>query len=175
MTCELTKRTKPIVNFETSDGIYLQTPFNVAIRSTLVRMLLEDCVEDSEHETVDVPLPKVNAATLRKMLEYFDHYKDTPIPADEHTVKNSPRRTSNDINDWDRSFIDIEQSLLFELITAANYMDCKPLLDLGCKTIANLLTGKSTDEIRTIFSITNDFTSEEEEAARNQFLTNIEE
>lgn len=51
---------------------------------------------------------------------------------------------------------------------AANYLDIGPLLDLGCKTIANLVKGKSAEGIRNLFNITNDFTLEEEEQIRRE-------
>ena len=34
--------------------------------------------------------------------------------------------------------------------------------DAGCKTVANLIKGKSADEIRALFNIVNDFTAEEQ-------------
>jgi Skp1 family, dimerisation domain len=37
-------------------------------------------------------------------------------------------------------------------------LDIKPLLDTGCKTVANMIKGKSPEEIRKTFNITNDFT-----------------
>lgn len=51
---------------------------------------------------------------------------------------------------------------------AANYLDIKALLDVGCKTVANMIKGKSPDEIRKTFNIQNDFTSEEEEQIRRE-------
>jgi len=45
---------------------------------------------------------------------------------------------------------------------AANYLDIKSLLDLGCAKIATLIKGKSPEEIRKTFNIINDFTPEEE-------------
>jgi S-phase kinase-associated protein 1 len=41
-------------------------------------------------------------------------------------------------------------------------MDMKKLLVLGCKTVAGMLKGKTTEQMRTEFGIVNDFTPEEE-------------
>lgn len=36
------------------------------------------------------------------------------------------------------------------------------LSDVGCKTVANMIKGKTPEEIRKLFNIANDFTPEEE-------------
>jgi S-phase kinase-associated protein 1 len=51
---------------------------------------------------------------------------------------------------------------------AANYLDIKGLLDLICKTVADMMKGKSVEEIRKMFNIKNDFTPEEEEEVRKE-------
>jgi len=47
-------------------------------------------------------------------------------------------------------------------------LDIKPLLDLTCKTVANMIKAKSPEEIRKTFNITNDFTPEEEDQVRRE-------
>ena len=42
------------------------------------------------------------------------------------------------------------------------------LLDVTCKTVANMIKGKTPDEIRKTFNIKNDFTPAEEEQVRKE-------
>ncbi|CAK9156970.1 unnamed protein product [Ilex paraguariensis] len=51
---------------------------------------------------------------------------------------------------------------------AANYLDIESLLDLTCQTVADMIKGKTADEIRNTFNIENDFTPEEEEEIRRE-------
>lgn len=65
-------------------------------------------------------------------------------------------------------FVQVDQGTLFELILAANYLDIKGLLDVTCKTVANMIKGKTPDEIRKTFNIKNDFSNAEEEQVRKE-------
>ena len=60
------------------------------------------------------------------------------------------------------------QGTLCHLIVAANYLNIAPLVDLTCKALADMMKGKTTEEIRAFFGIQNDFTPEEEAEVRRQ-------
>ena len=45
-----------------------------------------------------------------------------------------------------------------------------PCSDVGCKTVANMIKGKTPEEIRKLFNIVNDFTPEEEVRISTLFL-----
>ena len=57
---------------------------------------------------------------------------------------------------------------LFGFLQAANYLNIENLLDLTCQTFAEMIKGKTPEEIRKTFNIKNDFTPEEEEEVRRE-------
>ncbi|KAJ3274584.1 suppressor of kinetochore protein mutant [Terramyces sp. JEL0728] len=150
-----------MVKLTSSDG----QEFNVAEDIITQSQLIKNMLSDLEVGEAAIPLPNVTAHILTKIIEYATHHKnDTPPPLEDEMKAKS----SDDIDEWDRDFIAVDQGTLFEIILAANYMDMQGLLDLGCKTVANMIKGKSVEEIRKTFNITNDFTPEEEEQIRKE-------
>jgi S-phase kinase-associated protein 1 len=95
---------------------------------------------------------------LRKVVEYCEHY-----------VEDSKTFGADSIPEWYKNFCNVDQATLFELILIANYLDIKPLLDLTCMTVANLIKKKTPEEIRKTFNISHDFTPEEEEQVRKEY------
>lgn len=111
-----------------------------------------------------IPIPNVNAKILSKVIEYCDfHVKQERAKAESKDAK-----SEEEVKAWDTEFTNVEQGVLFELILAANYLNIKSLLDLTCLTVANMIKGKTPDEIRKKFNIENDFTPEEEEEVRRE-------
>ena len=138
----------------------------VAEKSILLKNMLED-VGDSDEGPI--PLQNVNANVLKKVIEWCDHHRKDPAPdREDDSGSLSRKQTSTDMSEWDQKFMSVDQEMLFEIILAANYLDIKPLLDCGCKTVANMIKGKTPDEIRKTFNIVNDFTPEEEAQIRRE-------
>ncbi|CAL1266527.1 unnamed protein product [Larinioides sclopetarius] len=119
--------------------------------------MLEDLGMDDDEQEV-VPLPNVNSAILKKVIQWATYHQDD----------DSKDKRTDDISSWDADFLKVDQGTLFELILAANYLDIKGLLDVTCKTVANMIKGKTPEEIRKTFNIKNDFTPSEEEQVRKE-------
>jgi S-phase kinase-associated protein 1 len=107
---------------------------------------------DAQIEITDEKIPLlVSSKIFDKVIEYCDY----------HTTNND---TTEKNNQFDQEFIKMDDSILFDLILAANYLEITPLLDLTCQTVANFIKAyKTPSEIRRRFNICNDFTPNEEE------------
>lgn len=154
----------PVIKLQSSDGECFPVDTEIAKQSVTIRTMLEDLgTEEEEDETV--PLPNVNAAILKKVIQWCTYHKDDPALPEEEENK---EKRSDDISSWDADFLKVDQGTLFELILAANYLDIKGLLDVTCKSVANMIKGKTPEEIRKTFNIKNDFTPGEEEQVRKE-------
>jgi len=146
---------KLLLNLTSSDSMKLTIDSKAALRSNLLKGLIQDYDQESE-----IPMPDIRGEVLKKIIEYLTHYKDIepkeiqrPLPSDN----------LKDVTDeWDVNFMDsMDLDTNFDLINAANYMDIKSLLDLSCAKIASKMKGKSAEEIRNMFNIECDLTEEE--------------
>ena len=149
-----------VVTLQSQDG----QDFPVEVKVAKMSGTLKDLIDDAGVENA-VPLPNVTGKILSKVVDYCKYHTEHPTAQGED--KKDEKRT-DDIIPWDLEFCKVDQPTLFELILAANYLDIKELLDLTCKTVANMIKGKTPEEIRKTFNIKNDFTPEEEEQVRKE-------
>jgi len=153
---------KVTIHLASNDGDIIPVERDVAFRSILIKNMLEDVGDEDQN----IPIPNVNGAVLKKVIEWCEHHRGDPPSTDADDTDS--RKKTTDIDEWDQKFMQVDQEMLFEIILASNYLDIKPLLDVGCKTVANMIKGKSPEEIRKTFNITNDFTPEEEDQIRRE-------
>ncbi|CAF4954795.1 unnamed protein product [Pieris macdunnoughi] len=134
----------PNIKLQSSDTEIFEVDVEIAKCSVTIKTMLEDLGMDDDEEKI-VPLPNVNSAILKKVIQWATYHKDDPpLPEDD---ENKQKRT-DDISSWDADFLKVDQVTLFELILAAYYLDIKGLLDVSCKTVANMVKGKTPEEIR---------------------------
>ncbi|KAB0359756.1 hypothetical protein FD754_003912 [Muntiacus muntjak] len=127
----------PSIKLQSSDGKIFEVDVEIAKQSVTIKTTLEDLGMGDEGDDDPVPLPNVNAAILKKVIQWCTHHKDDPPPPED-------------------------------FILTANYLDIKGWLDVTCKTVANMIKGKTPEEIRKTFNIKNDFTEEEEAYVRKE-------
>ena len=64
--------------------------------------------------------------------------------------------------------LQVDRSIAFEIMMAANYLDIDELINTAGKAIAKLIKGKKPSEIRRNFDIEDDFTQAEKAEIRRQ-------
>ncbi|GJZ40644.1 SKP1-like protein 1A [Tanacetum coccineum] len=106
------------------------------------------------------PLLNVTSKILAKVIEYCKKHVDAPNFDD--------KVTEEELKSFDADFVKVDQGTLFDINLIANYLNIMSLLDLTCQTVADMIKGKTPEEIRKTFNIKNDFTPEEEEEIRRE-------
>ncbi|GLT91973.1 hypothetical protein SLE2022_098330 [Rubroshorea leprosula] len=145
------------ITLKSSDGETFEVDEAVALLSQTIKHMIEDGCADN-----GIPLPNVPSKILSKVIEYCKKHVEAPKSDDRATS------VADELKAWDADFVKVDQVTLFDLILAANYLNIKDLLDLTCETVADMIKGRTPEEIRKTFSIKNDFTPEEEEEVRRE-------
>ncbi|XAR73745.1 hypothetical protein NMG60_11007816 [Bertholletia excelsa] len=143
------------ITLKSSDGEAFEVEEIVALESQTIKHMVEDDCVDSV-----IPLPNVTSKILAKVVEYCKKHVEA--------AKSEDRSGNEDLKAWDAEFVKVDQPTLFDLILAANYLNIRSLLDLTCQTVADMIKGKTPEEIRKTFHIKNDFTPDEEEEVRRE-------
>ena len=160
---------KSPIFIETNDTkLYLEEE-EPLLQCVTLKNMFDDIAGGSKEERLktirSVPLPNISSQIWSRLRKYLYYHHEHPEVA--AAAENDDSR-KDDICVFDADFTKVDQPTLFELILAANYLDNKSCLDLLCKTVANMIKGKSPEEIRKTFNIKNDFTPEEEEQVRRE-------
>lgn len=124
-----------------SDGQTFDVDKSVACESITIMHMIEDMGDTG----APIPLPNVSSEYLARVIEYCYYHKKA---AEES-------KPDDDVKAWDTEFMKIDTVTIFELILASNYLNIKSLQDLACKTVADMIKGKTPAEIRETFGIAN--------------------
>ena len=87
----------PVIKLQSSDGEVFDVDVKIANQSGLIKNILMDLGVDGRDEEA-IPLPKVNAATLKQVIRWATHHQDDPPISgdDENKLK---------WDDWDGVFL----------------------------------------------------------------------
>eukprot|EP01084_Bolivina_argentea_P295481 508725_1 len=94
---------------------------------------------DGRRDATQIEIHQVPSETLRYVLEYLHHHngkEPDPLPCPVRS-----KHMSEMVSDqWDAIWINaFDKETIFEIIKAANYMDIKSLMNLGCAKIATFV------------------------------------
>ncbi|KAG6648408.1 SKP1-like protein 1B [Carya illinoinensis] len=146
------------ITLKSSDGETFEVDEAVALESQKIKHIIEDdCANNG------IPLPNVTSKILSKVIEYCKKHVEAP-KAEDRAIS----LDEEDLKTWDAEFVNVDKATLFDLVLAAKYLKIKSLLDLTCQNVADMIKGKTPEEIRKTFNIKNDFTPEEEEEVRRE-------
>ncbi|RLN35794.1 SKP1-like protein 1B [Panicum miliaceum] len=160
-----------------------KVPEAAARLSMLIGEMLDgDCAND---DGIVIPF---TATTLDSVFDYcIKHFEATKPDSDPFAAaatKSDPNPSAEagggvggvntaayeNLEDWDRKLVDrLSMDDLYDVMHAANFLNIKGLLDVVYQRAADMIKGKTPDEIRATFNIANDFTPEEEEELLQQY------
>ncbi|KAJ0493973.1 putative S-phase kinase-associated protein [Helianthus annuus] len=142
---------------KSSDGETFEVDEVVALESQTIKHMIED---DCANTTI--PLPNVTSKIISKVIEYCKKHVES--------AKNEDKTAEEDLKSFDSEFVKVDQATLFDLIlnTGCKLSQHQKLTGSDLSTVADMIKGKTPEEIRKTFNIKNDFTPEEEEEVRRE-------
>lgn len=128
--------------------------FTLEKKSAFVSKLVSQALENDATAT-EIPMPGAKGAILELVVQYMTHHAGTEPPIIEKPLRS---KLMKDVckDKWDAEFIDAigpNRQQLYDLILAANYMDVKSLLHLGCAKVASLIKGQPLEKIKDILAV----------------------
>ena len=97
---------------------------------------IRDAIRDSG-TSAPFPLQGIRGEILAKIILYLNNHNENS-------------------KEWDNEFFNISNETLFEILTSTNYLNYQKLLDHCCEIVANMIRGKTPDQIRETFNIPKD-------------------
>jgi S-phase kinase-associated protein 1 len=139
--------------------------------SGLLKNLQEEYKDDNE-----ISIPEVDGDILKKIIVFLEHYKDKnprevakPLPL--YDIKQT-------YGEWEDNFLKeylSEKEILMKTLEAANYIDCKSLMELICSKIAIQIKDLPGKDICDYLGLVEDLTEEESQQIRDDFEIQKEE
>lgn len=140
-------------------------PRNIMNMSAVLEMMMGDLSIDApESEDIDgggVEI-EVRSTVLAYIEQWCQHHINDPAP----DPNSPPTRATLELVPFDRQLLggmrrEHGDSIIYEILSGANYMEIPALKDTVVKYIASWIVGKTPQEIRDILKLENDITTAE--------------
>ncbi|GLJ25616.1 hypothetical protein SUGI_0490750 [Cryptomeria japonica] len=141
------------VKLVSSDNVEFEVDYEVGLQMANIKKFIQ-----LEGKDTIFPVYNVSSTMLSKVIEYVKY----------HLEAKESGQSEEEVKNWDRQFVNVDQTTLCDLIMASNYLSVKDLFELLCQTVADMIKDLVPEKIRQLLGIKNDFTPEEEEELRRQ-------
>ncbi|XP_022759548.1 SKP1-like protein 1A [Durio zibethinus] len=154
----LSSKKSRVLKIKTSDNEIFEVEEAVATMSKTIKIMAEDCSGEV------IPLNNVHSTIFARVIEWCKKHVDDGEDLEYY---------KGALKNWDATFFEVDQAVLYHLLTAANSLDIKPLLHQGCQRFVDMINGKTVEEIRQLLHIKNDFTNEEEDETLKKLWSSV--
>ena len=143
------------IQISSSEGKIYKITKKAAMRSGILKGMMEDYPDE---ETF--PMKNIKGNIMEKIKDYLMHYENEE--PQEISIPLKSNNFSECVNAWDYNFLGNDFDIVLELLTAANYLDIKPLYELISAFLGANIRGINSNNIFKDFEI-DELTEKEKE------------
>lgn len=137
---------------------YIELRYGIAKHFKTIFDMINDLGRDDSNA---IPLPNVSKSTFLKCKEYLDYLEKNSEELKDTLEENNNSKISS-VSKISQTYIEkMDKQTLIEVILAANYLCCDKLLQAASWGFANLIRGKTPEEICKTFNIKPMFSEQE--------------
>jgi S-phase kinase-associated protein 1 len=148
-----------VLNITTADGETFKAEWDIALQSLTFKNMLEVMgieQESNTDDTIPITNDEVTGENFKKALVWMEKNRSKPVVQkndDEDELKPKEPVNWEQLDDWEKKFVDMPVSEMFPLLITANFLEIPGFLNLMCKAVALQIQGKAVEDIRTTFNI----------------------
>jgi len=118
----------------------------------------DDCdgSDSEEEDNENVNLDNISSFCLKEAISFMEYYCKNPMPKIQAPLPPKEVFLENLGNDFYRDLTKKNTDYICSMIKTSNYMDIQPLLNLMCASFANIIKGKTPEEIKDYFGFDDD-------------------
>ncbi|CAI2355883.1 unnamed protein product [Caenorhabditis sp. 36 PRJEB53466] len=149
---------RAMYKLKSEDGQVFETDRMALKKSSVFEQhLLANGIDDSNSSEMQPFLVPYPGIVIEMIIRWLNHHRDDR-PRQRRTLY-------RDISHWDKEFLKVDTGVLFKMLNASHYLKIEELTHQGCAAAAELIRGKSTEEIRKIYGIKSEEEQMEEDIA----------
>ncbi|KAL6657062.1 hypothetical protein ACP70R_004842 [Stipagrostis hirtigluma subsp. patula] len=141
------------ITLVSSDGHEFEVAEHVAMVSPTIKRMIEDDLSNRR-----VLLPTIASKILLKAVDFA-----------EDLFKSRVAAAALEKDKWAKELAQMDPTSITCLILAAEHLGIDELLDLACRRAAEVMAGRTAEEVQRMFSLKCEVTSEEEAEIRKKY------